>query len=136
MKILGLTIIFFLSFLLFSGCSEDKSTNDDTEFLIQNSEKIFITDRTGKQWDITRAQIKYGMHAENFQHGLGPYTILPINNPQMILPSEPGYPSNDNDNIVIGAKFDEDARAYPLYVMKVHEVANDVFTDRPVAVTF
>ena len=54
----------------------------------------------------------------------------------MILPSEPGYPSSDNDNIMIGVKFDDDARAYPLYVMKVHEVVNDVFTERAVAVTF
>lgn len=100
MKKLNIIIIFLVSFLLFNACSEDKSTNDDTEFLIQNSEKIFITDRTGKQWDITRAQIKYGMRAENFQHGLGPYTILPINNPQMILPTEPGYPSRENDNEV------------------------------------
>ena len=61
MKILYFTIIILVLNFLLNACSEDKTTNDDNEFLIQNSEKIFITDRTGKRLDVTRAQIKYGM---------------------------------------------------------------------------
>ena len=136
MRIIYVIILMIPGTLLILGCSEEKITNDNTEFLIENSDKIFITDRTGKKWDITRAQIKYGMRAENFRHGLGPYAIQPINNPKMILPGEPGYPYQYNDNLVIGTKFNDDARAYPLYAMKVHEVVNDIFSEQAVAVTF
>jgi hypothetical protein len=51
------------------------------------------------------------MRAENFRHGLDQQTIQPINKSQMILPYEPGYPSSNNGNIVIGANFAGDARA-------------------------
>ena len=36
----------------------------------QNDSTVYIVDQTGKKWDVTHAQEKYGMDPEKFQFGL------------------------------------------------------------------
>ena len=105
------------------GCSEDQVMEPQEEN--QNNEIIYITDRTGKKWDVTHAVNQYGMTADNFDHGLGPFAIRPINSPEFLMPGQPGYPAIDSDEVVLGVEIQGDARAYPIAALISHEVVND-----------
>jgi hypothetical protein len=99
-------------------------------------ERILLTDRTGKQWDITHAVKVYGMQPENFQFGLGPNAIRPINDPAMVSAGQPGYPDDGAAIDVIGTSINGDARAYPVQALAGHEVANDAAGGVPIAVIY
>lgn len=99
-----------------------------------NGDKITITDRTGKVWDVTDAVNKYGFSASQFQFGLGPNAIKPILNPQFIGPSDPGYPSAVETFLVVGTNINGDSRAYRIDHLNRHEVVDDKFGDVHVAV--
>ena len=74
--------------------------------------------------------------AEEFQFGLGPNAIRPILEPKHIGVDEAGYPSDDANFILLGAKVKYWARAYSINVMAIHEVVDEVFGDVYVAVAF
>ena len=63
------TAIFFTFFL--SGCSfnDVQETVQGPVEVEETGEKIYITDQTGKQWEISHAVNKYGMQPENWQYG-------------------------------------------------------------------
>jgi hypothetical protein len=109
---------------------EDNEDGDGEE-----EERIFITDRTGKKWDVTHAVTNYGFIAEAFQFGLGPFAIKPLMNPEMYSPSDPGYPL-PNDARIVGTTINGDTRAYPLRELGFHEVADEKFGDTHVAVAY
>jgi len=113
--------------------TEEEETNEETG---EEDNKIFIHDQTGKAWDITHAVKKYGMVPEGFQFGLGPNAIPPINNPQMLSQGDVGYPGDSQTFIMIGTMINEDTRAYPLSVLALHEIVNEVFDDTHVSVAF
>ena len=100
---------------------------------IHEGQKIYIQDRTGKRWDVTHAQKKYGLLAQNFQFGLGPFAIRPINNPEMCKPGDPGYPSFNNEEQVIGVQIGTDIHAYPLSLLRSFEVVNTIIGDEHVS---
>jgi hypothetical protein len=104
---------------LIAGCEDKKST------IMTPDGRIIITDRTGKAWDITHAVETYDMDAENWNFGLGPFAIRPINNPTMRSPGEPGYPSGTSTERVIGTVQGGEARAYSIVPLSSREVVND-----------
>jgi hypothetical protein len=110
------------------------SDRSDARFAIEN--EIFLTDLTGKRWDITHAVKVYGMRPENFRYGLGPNAIRPITDPEMISPGEPGYPDDTATLDIIGTNIAGDARAYPVHPLGGHEVVDDVVGGEPVAVIY
>lgn len=124
-----------LSIMIFS-CSEKNTIKQDPGDNDEPEEKIFITDRTGKKWDVTHAVLNYGFKISNFQYGLGPNAITPINNPDMISPGEPGYPGNNSTEPVIGLSIEGDDRAYPIRTLSRHEVVNDRVGGKDVAVVY
>jgi len=119
-------------------CCHGKNTGgpDTGEENNNAGEKIYITDKTGKKWDLTHAVEKYGFDTRNFQYGLGPFAITPINNPVMISPGEPGYPADNSTDAVIGLNIDGDARAYLIRTLSRHEVVNDRVGGKDVAVVY
>ena len=124
---------------LFSSCSEVKITSaldKLPEDRIETGESLFIIDRTGKRWDITHAAEKYGFRADDFQYGLGPDAIPSIDYPDMFLPGEPGYPLANDNFTIIAARIRSEARAYPIFVMKSHEIVNESFAGQLVAVAY
>ncbi len=133
---------FILCVFFLNGCSENGPAIVQGPAEVETSgEKIHITDQTGKQWDITHAVNEYGMQPENWQYGLGPNWFAPLILPKMICPGEPGYPGDNffrnlNSDLVIGAEFEGDARAYPLTILFNHEVANEKFGETHVAVAY
>jgi uncharacterized membrane protein len=97
---------------------------------------VIITDRTGKKWDISYAFKRYKMDPSQFYYGLGPDAIQPIQNPKFFNADDQGRPINTNANVVIGLNFQGEQRAYPLYVLKSHEVVNDEVNGVPIAVVY
>jgi hypothetical protein len=95
-----------------------------------------IEDRTGKRWDVTHAENKYGLKAERFQFGLGPNAIPPILNPEFLSPGEVGYPASDQTFLVIGTALNNDPRAYAISDLIRHEVAEELFDSTYVAVAY
>ena len=131
--------LFSIFFYLLSSCSEVKITSAEEklpEDRIEAGESLFIIDRTGERWDITHAAEKYGFRAENFQYGLGKNAIPSIDYPDMFLPGEPGYPPANDNFTLVAARIRSDARAYPLFVMKSHEIVNESFSGQLVAVAY
>ena len=115
---------------------EVDTTKDDQDNDSTNNQKIWIVDRTGKRWDITHAVDRYEFVPENFQFGLGPYAIEPVNDPKMLTPEDDGYPDPGDDQLVIGVKLNGHVRAYPLRYLVDYEVVNERFEDSLVAVTY
>lgn len=138
MKGLAKGSIFLLAFMLLLGCQErSKSVNGPvTEDTPPKDEKIYITDRTGKSWEVTHAVREYGFRTNNFQYGLGPNAIRPLNNPEMISRGEPGYPSDNSSEAIIGVSVNGDARAYPIRRLISHEVVNDRVGGKDLAVVY
>ena len=107
-----------------------------TADVIRQDGKILIKDRTGKTWDVTHAVSEYKFEPNLFAHGLGPYAIPPIQNPQMLSPGDPDYPDRGNGTVVLGTMFNNEARAYPLGVLINHEIANEKFGNIHVSVAY
>ncbi len=131
--------LFSIFFYLLLSCSEVKITSAEEklpEDRIEAGESLFIIDRTGERWDITHAAEKYGFRAENFQYGLGKNAIPSIDYPDMFQPGEPGYPLANDNFIIIAARIRSDTRAYPIFVMKSHEIVNESFSGQLVAVAY
>ncbi|RMG28237.1 MAG: DUF3179 domain-containing protein [Methanobacteriota archaeon] len=132
---LGVFVFTFLALMIVINCS--KTPSDTTPPVVkEDNERIFIVDRTGKEWDVTHAVKKYGMKAEDFQFGLGPFSITPLDHPSMISPGDPGYPGSQEDFLVIGVRLNNDVRAYPLRTMLCFEVANETIGQQEVAVAY
>jgi hypothetical protein len=140
MKLWYTLMVLFLSLTLYNCESTTFSStrNDSAPPVIDEEEKIYIVDRTGKQWDITHAVRFFNFEANKFQSGSGPFAIKPILDPKMLSPGDPGYPAPDAKipNQVIGTTIKGESRAYPLEFLELHEIANDSFGNIHVAVGF
>jgi len=112
------------------------TTKDDQNSDSSQNKTIWIVDKTGKKWDITHAVDRYEFIPENFQFGLGPFAIQPINDPIMLSPNDVGYPDPGDDQLVIGFSLNGLVRAYPLKYLAEHEVVNEQFGNNYVAVTY
>jgi len=66
--------------------------------------------------------------------GLPEGAIPEINNPVFITADNVTYPHDDD--IVIGVFYNDVAKAYPLNILSWHEVVNDNFSGKPVAITY
>ena len=126
-----------LAVLSWSACEYSQSGPPGPVDVVESREdRVFITDRTGKQWDVTHARDRYGFKPSQFQFGLGPDAIRPIDGPQMLAVGDEDYPSDKGNFLVLGASITGEERAYPIGVMSRHEVANEVFGEAHVAVAY
>jgi hypothetical protein len=136
--LLILMIIFILS------CSErSTSTFSDDLALVEtvddttgDGNKIYIVDRSDKRWDVSHAVNHYGFDPEQFRHGLGPFSIKPLLDPQLISPGESDYPGPNNISIVIGTTINGESRAYPLSTVVAFEIVDEQFDSIFVAVGY
>jgi hypothetical protein len=85
---------------------------------------------------VTHAASNYGFVPEEFQFGLGPFSIQPILNPRMVEKDQSGYPSKTDQSRVIGTILSGDIRAYPLSVLGSHEIVDERFDSTYVAVAY
>ena len=126
--------------LLSCGCGSDvvhTSTPPSSLDQGQGEEgEVFITDHTGKAWDVTHAVGKYGMEPSMFGNGLGPFAIKPIVNARMLSPGDLNYPLDSQGMLVIGTSLNGFTRAYPIEILSRFEVANERFGEAHVAVAW
>jgi hypothetical protein len=129
--------------LLIISCRETGTSSSGGDFAevifkpdTTDSGRIFIRDHTGKDWDVTHAVEAYGFEAERFRHGLGPYAIQPILEPKFISSGEAGFSSFDDDELVIGTEINASVRAYPLSILRSHEIVDEKFDRTYVAVGY
>lgn len=101
-----------------------------------DSGTIYIRDLTNKLWDVTHAVNEYGFDPKRFQYGLGPFAIRPILVPKYITADDPEFNDIPEDNVVIGVVMNGSARAYPLSLLRKHEIANEKFNPTFVAVGY
>jgi hypothetical protein len=101
------------------------SSADTSDAVFTIASEIYITDQTGKRWEIGHAVRQYRMVPDNWWFGLGPNAIRPINFPDMLLPGDKGYPSDGDLQRVVGTVVGGDVRAYPIDKLRMHEVVND-----------
>lgn len=139
--VVRIVIIWALSFALMNCRQNGTGSPENFEFPLEvvstdSSGQIFITDHSGKQWDITHAVNNYGFDPNRFNHGLGPYVLRPIIEPEYISRGEPGFPAADDDMLVIGAAFGDNICAYRLRDLISHEIVDEKFDDTYVAVAY
>ena len=134
--------LFFLLVLLTNSCTETstKPPPISSEVIFEpdssDTNRIFIRDRTGKEWDVTHAVNKYGFDPDRFQYGLGPFAIKPLLEPEFLSPEDPDFGTINGDVLVIGAVLNGSARAYPLYILGGHEIVDERFGATFVAVGY
>jgi len=123
-------------FMQFQACQSNPSARSEKDISNVKDSTIYIVDRTGKQWDITHAVKHYNFSKNNFNYGLGPNAIKPINYPDMLESGDPGYPESHSSQTVIGVNINGEARAYPIDVLSSHEVVNDTLKGFYTAVAY
>lgn len=90
-------------------------------------EKIFITDRTGRKWDITHAIKVYNMEPEFFHFGIGVGAIPSVDRPVVVEKDNTAYPQSGSDFSVFGVNYNGEQRAYPVKDLARHEIFNETF---------
>lgn len=102
-------------------------------------DRATITDRTGREWDVTHARDVYDMNPDYFNFGLGIGAIPSVDDPTVLEEGDAGYPDADSQIQVFGVDRNGEQRAYSVSALTRHEVFNDVYpgeSDRYVAVTY
>ena len=114
-----------LFFVLVMSCARTNTSEPSSGDIITEDGKIYIVDNTMKRWDITHAVNNYDMLPEQFNYGLGPNAIKPINSPNMLVQGESGYPLDSSNEPVIGIVLHDEDRAYSVRALAGTEVVND-----------
>ncbi len=134
------TLLAIVSVGLLIGCSESVSPPpnqpNDSDPSDTTPSEIFLTDQTGKRWNITYAVRELGFDRSRFNFGLGPNAIVPIIDPDFWFPGDPGYPSATSSLQVLGISLGGEAKAYPIGILSRHEVANDELASTPIAASY
>ena len=121
--------VLFFSIILIAGCVKI----DEAAFSNVRHEdgKTYIIDRTGDKWDVTQA-VTLGFKPENFQYGIGKDTFTPLDD-SSLTESSPDLPRNMR---IIGIEEGEDAKAYSVGRLSLHEISNSILGEKPVAVGY
>ncbi len=95
------------------------------------SEGFFITDQKGEKWDVTQAA-SLGFNPKGFQFGIGRNAIVPLDNEALKAPPE-ALASSDR---VIGISQGDEAHAYSVGRLNMHEVANTTLGNTAIAAAY
>ncbi len=136
MKIVSLFHGIFLLPVFFAGCTSGGSA--DGVPIVEEGERVFITDRTGSIWDITHAVRGHNMDPGFFNYGLGFGAIASVDQPLAVDRGSELYPVQ-RDLQVFGVDHNGEQRAYAVNDLAAHEVFNDTYpgeSSRYLAITF
>lgn len=100
--------------------------------VIRDHGRIYIVDRRGERWDVTRAVRELGFAPERFRHGIGRDAFQPLD--ESALRDRPGQ--SWGDDRVIGIERDGEAQAYSVRRLVGHEIANTKIGDDPIAAAY
>lgn len=122
--------------LLTPACGSSSSSSTAT-----SGDTVIITDREGRDWDITHAVAEYGMDEEFWNFGLGIENspLQSVDAPQVYTSEDSQYPGSYNTDQVFGVDYGGEKRAYLKQELIAHEVFNDYYASgqyQHVAVTY
>ena len=126
-------VMLLISTVLISGCSGFEVPEN------AGDSSAIITDRTGREWDVSHARDVYDMNPVYYNYGLGIGAISSVDNPVIIEEGDPDYPKQDSDIQVFGVNHNGEQRGYNVRDLAGHEVFNDIYpgkSEQYVAVTF
>lgn len=145
----NIVIIFVTLFVvLFAACLSEAPGSTQSPWPTPNRPAIpeselkipaIITDRSGRDWDVTHARNVYGMDPDYFNYGLGIGAISSVDNPKILAEGDIDYLEPGKRINVFGVNYNGEYRAYNVGAMSRHEVFNDVYpgeSDQYVAVTY
>lgn len=95
------------------------------------SEGFFITDQKGEKWDVTQA-VSLGFDPKGFQFGIGRNAIVPLGSKDLKASPE----SMGSSDRVIGISQGDEAHAYRVGRLNMHEVANTTLGDAAIAAVY
>ena len=99
--------------------------------IVRDGSKYFIVDRHGERWDVTQAE-SLGFRPEGFQYGIGRYAFTPLDDTHMTDRTEHVYEGMR----VIGVSDGTEAKAYSVFKLSSHEIANSQLGSDPIAVGY
>lgn len=110
----------------------------DGKPIIQRDGKTLLWANEGAQggetdyFDMTESAID----PHNFNHGIGRDSIPSIDDPVFVAVDDPKLKELgiDEDTPVIGVSQNGVSKAYPVFIMRTHEIVNDEFAGEPFAV--
>ena len=100
----------------------------NTAWVVTESGRTYIEDRTGERWDVTQAK-KLGFIPQKFQFGIGKNAFIPLHDNDFT----DNLPSTISSDRVIGVAIEGDAHAYAVNRLRRHEIANTTIAGRAIA---
>jgi hypothetical protein len=132
------TAVIIFQLAAFLGCTPSHEQSAESKSPPETT-KTVITDKTGRNWDITHAVSAYKMKPKYFNFGIGVGAIPSVDVPIAIKKSDPSFPLPDDDFVIFGVDHNGQQRAYPVSSLTRHEVYNDIYpgdVDRYVSVAY
>lgn len=125
-KVNTIVVVVILHVVLFTSCTSGTNSPEQIHE-IEHENSAVITDRTGRDWDVTHARDVYGMNPDYFNFGLGIGAISSVDDPIVLKEGDSGYLSSDNHIQVFSVNHNGKQRAYSVNALIQHEVFNDVY---------
>ena len=121
----------FIIKLLLAGTAAVSAAGILFGFVRYDGDKITITDRIGKEWDVTQAA-SLGFKPEKFQYGIGMHAFTTLDDSHL----KPDGEMLSGSHRVIGVDVDDEAHAYSVRRLTYHEIANTHIAGKPIAAGF
>jgi hypothetical protein len=118
-RVISISLLLLLAFTY--GCLDSGKQAGTPE------DKAIITDRTGRQWDVTHARDQYAMNPDFFNFGLGVGAIPSVDFPTILERGDPSYSALAGNLGVFGVSRNGEQRAYSIGALTRHEVFNDIY---------
>ena len=95
--------------------------------VIEDNGHTFLIDQTGERWDITQAR-SIGFEPRYFEFGIGRHAFRPLNESDWST----GVDNNASNFRVIGVADEDEAHAYSVPKLSLHEIANTMLASKPI----
>lgn len=118
-------LIILLGIQLLNGCSSPLSSDEEKE--VNNLGVTVKVNRKGELYTVNPQKITVGLGFRG--------NVPPINSPEFISPGKISHFLAD-DEIVIGLDYKASQKAYPVKIMRWHQVVNDSVNEEPFIIAY
>ncbi len=102
-------------------------SSSSAAWVVREDERVFIEDRTGERWDVTKAR-QLGFVPHKFQYGIGKNAFTPLHDDDFTN----DLPQESSQARIIGIALDGEAHAYSVQRLRRHEIANTTLAGKPI----
>ncbi len=118
-------LILLLGLQLLGGCSSPLSSDEEKE--VDNLGVMVKVNRAGELYTVKPSKITIGLGFRG--------NVPPITRPEFVSSSEISHFLSD-DEAVIGLEYEGIQKAFPVKIMRWHQVANDSVNEKPIIITY